>query len=315
MKYLLNVNSIAKSFKKSKSVFKFAKSRTIALDDVSFTVSPGEILGAIGHNGAGKTTLFRILAGILDSDSGQVTFPESQKGRSVFNQRSVIGYVSSDERSFFWRLTGRQNLHFFGGMYGLSKEVVDRQISEKMDMLNLDVDILFRDYSAGMRKRVAVLRAFLHSPALLILDEITNSLDPDSCHQVKKLVKDYVCMGVPRAVLWSTHRLEEVDSICNKVLLLNRGKADFFGTVEEYKMLCNSDTSYIIRTKSEIDDFHGFKKKVGSKINVEKLRGDKYTDYIIKALDQDQFGKAIHVAVKEYDAHIVFAGCLDKEIK
>lgn len=315
MKHLLKVNSITKSYRKSMSAFKFSKERTVALDEVSFSVVPGEILGVIGHNGAGKTTLFRILAGILDCDSGEMTFSNNKVCRSDYNQRSIVGYVPSDERSFFWRLTGRQNLRFFGGMYGLSNDWVDRQIIKKTKLLNLDIDVLFRDYSAGMRKKVALLRAFLHKPSLLIMDEITNSLDPASCDQVREAVQSYVSRGTPRAVLWSTHRLEEVDRICDKVLLLNKGKVEFFGKLEEYKKTYCSNSSYVIRTKAGIEDFHGFKNRVGTQIRIEKSNKGEYTDYIIKTIDQGLFGKAIHIAVKEYDAHIVFAGCLDKEVK
>lgn len=310
LEQVLVVDSISKVYKNG-----LFKSRdTLALSNLSFAANTGELVGIIGHNGAGKTTLFRILVGILESDSGNIEFVSDGvivKGSRI---RKIVGYVPSDERSFFWRLTGRQNLKFFGSMYGLSGERIDKTITEQSKALNLNLDKLFRDYSAGMRKKLSILRALLHEPDLLIMDEVTNSLDPESCKKVKSFIKDYA-KKKSKTVLWSTHRLEEVGDICDKVLWLKNGKVDYFGKISGLAQYEKSKARYLIRSKAGQIDCDDFIRKAGGHFMVHTDQNSEYTDYIFSSIDQEHFGKLVHVAVKEYDAHIVFAGCVDKGLK
>lgn len=228
---VLEISSISKSFamrgglfNKSLPAKKYEQS--LVLDNVSLAVHEGQILGVIGCNGAGKTTLFRILADLLSADTGIVAI--SGKNRELLGRsyRSLIGYVSSDERSFFWRLTGRENLEFFARLHGMSpgkaRATADRQIV-KFDFA-AKADELFRDYSAGMRKKLTVMRAIMHSPRLLLLDEVTNSLDPESSRMIKKFVTSYVKEKAGIAALWSTHRLEELDQVCDAWVTIENGR-------------------------------------------------------------------------------------------
>lgn len=207
------------------------REKTHALRDVSFAVSAGEILGVAGPNGAGKTTLLRVVANLLEADEGSVRLCGRELSASSHPARRSIGYVSNDERSFFWRLTGIQNLEFFGRLYGLPRAAARRRIDELLGRFALERQgpQLFRDYSSGIRKKFAVIRALLHEPRLLLLDEVTNSLDPSSARNVRRLVRDYVSSGPQRAGVWSTHRLEEIDEICDQVLLIDHGRTSFFG--------------------------------------------------------------------------------------
>ena len=185
------------------------RQRVKALDSVSFCIDAGQILGVVGPNGAGKTTLLRILADILEPDEGIVEIWGQVVGKSGHRIRRTIGYVSSDERSFFWRLTARENMEFFARLYGLSASQAKNrtaQLLKQFDFKN-KADRLFRDYSAGMRKKVSVMRALLHEPSLLLLDEVTNSLDPDSVRMVKDTICRYVSGREGCAAVWSTHRL------------------------------------------------------------------------------------------------------------
>jgi ABC-2 type transport system ATP-binding protein len=205
--------------------------RFYALRDVSLAVAPGEILGVAGPNGAGKTTLLRLMAGLLEAETGSVWLDGCALAALGHRARRNIGYVSNDERSFFWRLTGRQNLEFFGCLYGLSRTQVRRRIDDLVEGFGLHDQVrqLFRDYSSGTRKKLAIMRALLHEPPLVLLDEATNSLDPPSARRVKSLVRDYVSGGPERAAIWSTHRLEEIGEICDTVLVINHGRVEFLG--------------------------------------------------------------------------------------
>lgn len=231
IKPLLQVSDVSKRFSVKSSLVAFLRNKKpkesiVALDNISFEMGDGEITGLVGPNGAGKTTLMRILADLLLPDSGEVLFDGYKVDGSTYSHRQQVGYVSSDERSFFWRLTGQQNLAFFARLYGLpSKEfrpLIDKTLNE-FGLMEKSTQ-LFRDYSAGTRKKFVLIRALLHQPRLLLLDELTNSLDPPAAQHVKSLVRCYVDQSPRRVALWSTHRLEEIDQLCDNVITLRSGQ-------------------------------------------------------------------------------------------
>jgi len=211
--------------------------KILALKGVSFVLKSGQILGVVGPNGAGKTTLLRILADLLEPDGGSVMVCGEEVVGGGCRVRSHIGYVSSDERSFFWRLTGRQNLRFFSRLYGMKGKESRQRTEEMLERFGLSekADELFRDYSAGTRKKFSLIRGLVHRLGALLLDEVTNSLAPASAAHVKSLVREYVhgCSG--RGVVWSTHRLEEIREICDAVLAIDEGDVRFFGCVSDFK--------------------------------------------------------------------------------
>lgn len=240
--HILQVRDVTKRFEVERPIHRqilspFAGGQRItALREVSFSTKPKEILGVVGPNGAGKTTLLRILADLLQPDDGLVRLCGQELGKKRHHLRGKIGYVSSDERSFFWRLTGEQNLDFFSRLYGLSGSEAGRRITVLLRLFDLQEKAkqLFRDYSSGTRKKFALIRAMLHQPPLLLLDEVTNSLDPPSAQSVKSFVRDYVCGADNRTGVWSTHRLEEIAEICDKVLMIDKGTIWFYGSVEDF---------------------------------------------------------------------------------
>jgi ABC-2 type transport system ATP-binding protein len=214
-----------------------ATKKTIcALKKVNFSISSGEILGVVGPNGAGKTTLLRILANLLEADGGWVKL-SGRELNSDSNVRTNIGYVSSDERSFFWRLTGRQNLEFFARLYGVNRLLAGRRIEKLIKMFAVEekADQLFRDYSTGTRKKFALARALIHQPKVLLLDEVTNSLDANSARNAKLLIREYVSAEYSRVGVWSTHRFEEIGEICDKVLVIDKGCVRFFGNAYDFR--------------------------------------------------------------------------------
>ena len=209
--------------------------RVRALADVNCIVAPRQILGVVGPNGAGKTTLLRLIADLLEADAGYVRFCGRELAALGHQVRRHIGYVSNDERSFFWRLTGAQNLEFFACLYGLSLTDARRRIDQLLERFALEHQARqpFRDYSSGTRKKFALIRALVHRPKLVLLDEVTNSLDPSSALKAKSLVRDYVSSCDGCAGVWSTHRLEEIGEICDQVLIINHGHVDFFGSSDD----------------------------------------------------------------------------------
>jgi ABC-2 type transport system ATP-binding protein len=202
-----------------------------ALDNVSFRWRAGQIAAVVGLNGAGKTTLLKSLADLLMPTSGRVIVAGHVLSREGLAARALIGYVPSDERSFFWRLSGRENLEFFAGLYGMGPREARSRIADLLEQFGLTGKAggHFCNYSSGMRKRLAIVRGLLHGPRILILDEPTNSLDIQWDRSLRRFVQSWVAADPRRLVVWSTHRLEEVHELCRTVLVLRQGRVAYDG--------------------------------------------------------------------------------------
>lgn len=205
--------------------------RMLALDHVSFSLEAGQVVGVLGLNGAGKTTLLKSLCNLLEPSRGRITIEGHTLPQSGAIARSIIGYVPSDERSFFWRLGGRANLQFFAGLYGLEPRAAQWRISSLLEQFGLSgrAEGHFANYSSGMRKRLAIVRGLLHDPRVLILDEPTNSLDMQWDRFLQGFVRQWVRAGSDRLVVWSTHRAEEVCNVCDHVIGLRTGRLVYTG--------------------------------------------------------------------------------------
>ena len=205
--------------------------RTLALDDVSLTVAPGEIHALLGPNGAGKTTLVRILSGLIAPTSGSVRVAGLNAIANSRDLRSLIGIVPSGDRSFYLRISGLENLVFFARMHGLRRRHAAERAREVLDHVGLSEAARQRvgEYSHGMQKRLSVARALLTEPRVLLVDEATHDLDPEGTRRVQGLVSAAAESGV--SVLWATQRLDEIRGFARNVTLLDRGKVRFQGSV------------------------------------------------------------------------------------
>jgi ABC-2 type transport system ATP-binding protein len=197
-----------------------------ALRDVSIQVRAGEVFGLVGRNGQGKTTLIKSTCGLLEPTTGQVrVFGHDTVAQST-TVKGLVGLVSADERTFYWRLTGRQNLMFFGQLHGLSRRDTERRIDEASDVFELRslLDRSFQEYSTGNKQRLAIVRALLPNPPLLLLDEPTRSLDPISAEGLRKEIARWGQARPENTVLITTHNLSEVERLCARVAILSRGR-------------------------------------------------------------------------------------------
>jgi ABC-2 type transport system ATP-binding protein len=193
-----------------------------ALTDISLSVERGEVVGLVGANGAGKTTLLHIIACLLDPTSGSVRVGGFDTGSHPMEVRRRLGLVIADDRGFYWRLTGRENLILFGVLAGLTQ----KEAGERAEQLMRQADLARRDrmvfgYSSGMITRLHVARALIANPPLLLLDEPTRSLDPLVCLEVGRTIRRLADEG--HAVLMSSHNLDEVVTICDRVIVMNEG--------------------------------------------------------------------------------------------
>lgn len=199
-----------------------------ALSDVSFAVAPGEVVGLVGPNGAGKSTLFRIVATLLEPSAGTVTVDGFDLAAAPEQIRRRIGLVLEGARGTYGRLTGLDNLEFFGVMAGMDRAAARRRGAELLEIFDLaGRDRRVFGYSSGMRVRLALARALIADPPFLLLDEPTRSLDPKGSVEVMALIRELAASG--RAVLFATHRLDEVRTGCDRAVVLTAGRVRFDG--------------------------------------------------------------------------------------
>lgn len=195
-----------------------------ALQNVSFHVKPGEIVSLLGPNGSGKTTAIKILASLITPTEGRAGIEGFDTTSRSLQSRSRIGYCMAEERSFYFRLTGRQNLRFFGRLRGLSHDAVDRDIDRLEPILRHgDLDSRFMTYSTGMKQKLSLFRALIGSMPVLLLDEPTRGLDPHSTKLFLDELREYA-RSRGTAILLSSHDLDAVDRVSDRLLFLHKGR-------------------------------------------------------------------------------------------
>jgi ABC-2 type transport system ATP-binding protein len=242
VEYAIEANGLEKSFVKKRSLrelvtrpFRRAE-RVRALRGVDFRVRRGEVFGLLGPNGAGKTTLLKIFSCLVLPDHGRAVV-WGQDTRHEGQVKPAIGLVHSDERSFYWRLTGWENLRFFATLYNVPASVRESRIGDLLDKVDMAdaADRRFSDYSSGMKQRMAIARALLHDPPLLLMDEPTRSLDPASALSLRSFIEDELSGRDGKTILLATHNLREAEVLCNRIAVLAKGKVRQVGTVDEVR--------------------------------------------------------------------------------
>jgi len=219
--YILEANSLVKRF-----------GELTAVDDVSVHISEGETFGLLGPNGAGKTTSISIICGLLTADGGTVTVAGEEISPTSTRGRSAIGLVPQD-LAIYPDLTAEENLEFFGRLYGMTGEPLSDRVDEVLELVGLADrrDDQTKEYSGGMKRRLNIGIGLLHRPRLLVLDEPTVGVDPQSRNAILESVESLSREGM--AVLYTTHYMEEAERLCDRVAIIDEGRVQAEGTRRE----------------------------------------------------------------------------------
>jgi sodium transport system ATP-binding protein len=225
---MITIRNISKTFRDKK------RGVIPAVDGVSLEAHPGEIFGLLGPNGAGKTTLLRMLATILAPTSGTAEIGGYDVVRDPAKVRAQIGYLSGSA-GLYERLTGRQLLHYFASLYGLTNTVAKSRIGGLIDELDMAsyIDGRCDKYSTGQKQRVSIARAVVHDPPVLFFDEPTNGLDLIAARTVVRYIRDRRSAG--KCVVFSTHIMSEVEALCDRIAIIYEGKVAAIGTMQELR--------------------------------------------------------------------------------
>jgi ABC-2 type transport system ATP-binding protein len=204
----------------------------VAVDGISLEIGPGETYGLLGPNGAGKTTTISMICGVLRRDAGQVTVAGRSLHRDQAGAQAAIGYVPQD-LALYLDLSAEENLRFFGSLYDLRGERLRTRMAEVLEVVGLSDRAQDRvdTYSGGMKRRLNIAAGLLHEPALLILDEPTAGVDPQSRNSILSAVE--VLGGGGLAVLYTTHYMEEAERLCDRVGIIDQGRLVAEGTRAE----------------------------------------------------------------------------------
>jgi sodium transport system ATP-binding protein len=211
----------------------FGKHREVkAVDGVSFTAADGEITGLLGPNGAGKTTLLRMLATLVVPDGGTARVGDDDVVRDRTAVRRRIG-VLSDARGLYPRLTARENVRYYGALHGMSGAALDARTTEVIEALGIAdlADRRTQGFSQGERMKVAIARALVHDPDTILLDEPTNGLDIMSTRALREMLRGLRAQG--KCLLFSSHVMQEVTQLCDRIVILGHGRVIARGTTDE----------------------------------------------------------------------------------
>ena len=212
----------------------FDRRTVTSLDGLDLRVEPGRVFCLLGPNGAGKTTLIKILATLVLPDGGRALVGGHDVAREPGPAKRAVGYAVGEERSFYWRLSGRQNLEFFAALYGLRGAGRDRRIGEVLELAGLGeaAGLRFNTYSTGMKQMLAFARALLADASILLVDEPTRSLDPLAADRIRTFLCGELAGRQGKTVLWATHDLGEAADHADDIAVISRGRIRLQGPAE-----------------------------------------------------------------------------------
>ncbi|MFE0555857.1 ABC transporter ATP-binding protein [Paenibacillus sp. NPDC058910] len=285
----------------------------LALDHISLSIQEGEIFGLLGPNGAGKSTTMGILSGLTEYDGGEVLFLGKPVGRKQMESKRELGIVPQDI-ALFEDLSAQENLDYFGRLYGLRGSLLKERIQEALAFTGLTErkNDKPKGYSGGMKRRLNIACAIIHHPKLIIMDEPTVGIDPQSRNHIMQSIKELNRMG--STIIYTTHYMEEVEEICSKIAIVDKGRVIAQGTKEELKSLVSSEEKLIIELSSvnftmveAIKKIHGISECVvnGNLLEIIGKKGEHNVSRIIQVISEVD-GEILALNVEKPSLEAVF---------
>jgi len=229
----------------------------IAVEELDFEIKKGEIFGIVGPNGAGKTTTLKMLSGLITPTLGSITIQGMDIKKDTQKIKKKLGFLP-EESPLYEGMTANDYLMFFAQVYGIEKKTASARISEILASLRLDApDKKIGEMSKGMQRKVAIARALINDPEYLIMDEMTSGLDPTTSKYLVDFVSGLKKEG--KTIVFSAHNLYQVESLCDRVLIMNRGKEIAIGTMPQIKKMCGGIEYSIEFNVGEAFDFEAVK--------------------------------------------------------
>lgn len=227
---MLEIKNLTKKFKKSTVV-----------DNVSFKVNPGEIVGLLGENGAGKTTTLRMISTMLKITSGEAVVNNFSADKEPIKVRNEIGILFGGDVGLYDRLTARENIKYFANLYGMSDKDADVRIDELAKKFNMEeyIDKRVSKFSRGMKQKVSIARSIVHSPSIMLFDEPSTGLDVTAARTIQDFILD--CKKENKTILFSSHSMREVEKLCDRVVIINKGKLLEDCSIDDLKEKYNND--------------------------------------------------------------------------
>ncbi len=292
----------------------------VAVDGIDLTVKKGEILGILGPNGAGKSTLISMICGLINKDSGEVIYEESTKEISKWKEN--IGIVPQDF-ALYWDLTAEENIRFFCSLYGYKGEDLRRRTDKVLEFVGLtDVkDKRASSYSGGMKRRLNIACAIAHSPKLIIMDEPTVGIDPQSRNHVLESVKKLRDDGA--TIIYTSHYMQEVDDICDRIAIIDKGKIIAEGTSSELKSLITNNKTYYVSLNKKVDGLEDKLMEISgiqnvtfedNRYRIETLKSTSFISKIV-SLISDMGIDIINISNEEITLEHVFLALTGKKLR
>lgn len=266
MAIAVETSGLTKRYKVGGTFLRRAERTALALSDVNLKVHSGEVFGVVGRNGYGKTTLMKCIASLLLPTAGSIRVFGRDVEKENAEVRKLIGWVGTEERSFYFRLTGEQNLRFFAHLQGIASPTIGptiAQLGEKFGVTEL-LGRRFHEYSTGNKQKFAIMRGLLHDPRLLILDEPSRSLDPFAADDLRDHLRDWVSEKKDRTILVTSHNLSEVEELSDRVAIMSRGRLRACGPVDELRKSWGQSETISLLLKSQPSNWQTLQKNLRS---------------------------------------------------
>ncbi|MFT8314677.1 MAG: ABC transporter ATP-binding protein [Clostridium sp.] len=256
---MIKVENLRKVYeiKRRKGFLKSEKIYLEAVKDINMEIEKGKIIGLLGINGAGKTTTIKMLSTLLLPTSGKITIDDIDVVKKPLEVKKIINMVAGGERMIYWRLTGKENLWYYGQIYGIEDRLLSEKIDELLDLVGITEkkDTPVENYSKGMKQRLQIARGLINNPNYIFMDEPTLGLDAVIAKELRAHIKR-IAHEEAKGILLTSHYMDEIEELCDYIYILNKGEIIEKGTTKELAMLGLKSRTLNLKINTIDSDIH-----------------------------------------------------------